>query len=58
VTDTGIDMYLYSSFNFGARRGWVINATHWRQYPWERDQVPILKESEWATGTFGGAEKI
>jgi hypothetical protein len=32
----GVDVELYSFFNFGARRGWVINATLRPLYPRER----------------------
>jgi len=24
--------------------GWVVNATHWPLYPWEKDLVPTVQE--------------
>jgi len=32
----GADVWLYSSFNLGARWGWVVNVTPWSLYPRER----------------------
>jgi hypothetical protein len=39
---TGVEIYLYCSFNLGARWGWVVNAKPHLLYPWERDLVPIV----------------
>ena len=36
------EVYLYSFFNFGARRRKVVNATARPLYLQERDPVPIL----------------
>jgi len=35
-----VDVYLYSSFSLGTRRGWVVNAMPWPLYP-GKDPVPI-----------------
>jgi hypothetical protein len=46
-------------FNFGARWGWVINATPLPHYPWERYPIPILQETGWAPGlVWTGAENL
>jgi len=37
----GVEVYLYSFFNFGARWWWVVNTTPRPLYPQERDPVPI-----------------
>lgn len=29
---------------------WVVNATPWVSFFWERDSVPIAQEAEWASG--------
>jgi hypothetical protein len=42
--------YLYSFFNLGAKRGWVVNATPSPLYSRERDELPITQESGWAQG--------
>jgi len=36
----GVEVQLYSSFNLGARWGWVVNTTPRPLYPWERDPIP------------------
>ena len=38
----GVEVYLYCSFDFGARWGWVANATPRPLYPRERDPIPIV----------------
>jgi hypothetical protein len=38
----GVEVQLYSFFNLGARCGWVVNATPWVFYHWERDPAPIV----------------
>ena len=45
---TGVAVWLYSLFNLGARRAWVVDATPWQLYPRERDPVPIVQEAGWA----------
>jgi hypothetical protein len=46
-------------FNFGARWGWVINATPRPFYPRERDPVPIVQEAVRASGpVWTGAENL
>jgi len=35
--------YLYSFFYLGARCARVVNTTSWPLYPWERDQIPIVR---------------
>ena len=36
---------------------WVVNATPWSLYPWEKDLVPILQEAGWApVPVWNGAE--
>jgi hypothetical protein len=30
--------------------GWMGNATPWKLYPQEREQVPIVQEAGWAPG--------
>jgi hypothetical protein len=37
----GVEVQLYSFFNFGARWGWVVNATPGRATP-GKDPVPIV----------------
>ena len=37
----GVEVYIYSFFNLGAKWGWVVNATSRPLYPQERDPVPI-----------------
>jgi hypothetical protein len=37
----GEEVYLYSFFNLGAIRGWVVNATLLQLNHGERDPVPI-----------------
>jgi len=34
----------------GSEWGWVINATHWPLYCWERYPIPIVQEAGWAPG--------
>jgi hypothetical protein len=38
--------------------GWVVNAIPRPLYPWERDQVPIVQEAEWAEGRSEQVRKI
>ena len=39
--------------------GWMVNATPWPLFPWERDPVLILQESGWAPGpVWTGAESV
>jgi hypothetical protein len=55
----GVEVYLYSFFNLGARWGWVVNATPWPLYPRERDPVPIIQEDVCAPGpVWTGAEYL
>jgi hypothetical protein len=42
----GVEVYLNSFFNLGARWGWVVNATPQPLYRQERDPVPIVEEAE------------
>jgi len=46
----GLEVYLYSFFNLSTRWRWVVNATPWPLYPWERDPVPIGHEAGWPLG--------
>ena len=39
---------LYSLFNLGARKGWVVNATPLPLYPRERAPLPTVEEVVWA----------
>ena len=39
---SGVQVELYSFFNLGLRRGWVVNATLRSLYPREKDLVPIV----------------
>jgi hypothetical protein len=39
---SGVQVELYSFFNLGLRRGWVVNATPRPLYPREKDLVPIV----------------
>ena len=45
-----VELWLYSFFNLGARRGGWSTPRSRLLYPWERDPVPIVQEIEWATG--------
>jgi len=29
---------------------WVVSATPWVSFFWERDSVPVVQEAEWAPG--------
>jgi hypothetical protein len=40
----GVEVWLYFSFNIGAKWGWVVNATPGRLTP-EKDPVPIVQEA-------------
>jgi hypothetical protein len=44
----GLDVRVYSFFNFGTRWGSVVNATLRPLYPQERDPVPLVQEGGWA----------
>jgi hypothetical protein len=46
----GVEVYLYSFFNLGARLRWVVNATPRLLYPREGDPVPIIWEAGWTPG--------
>jgi len=35
-TESGVEVYLYSFFNLGARWEWLVKATPRPLYPWER----------------------
>jgi len=39
----GIEVYLYSFLNIGARRGWVVEATPQPIYPREKPRYPLYK---------------
>jgi hypothetical protein len=55
----GVEVQMYSFFELGARWGWLVNATTRPLLPREIDQVHILQESEWATGTvWTGAKHL
>jgi hypothetical protein len=41
-TKRGNRLKLYYFFNLGAIKGWVVDATPWPIYPWERDPVPFV----------------
>jgi hypothetical protein len=38
--------------------GWVVNATPWLLYPWERDPVPTVQEAGWTQGQYGQEQTI
>ena len=53
------EVQLYSFFNLGARRGWVVNATPQTFYPWGRHPVPTVQEAGRAPATvWTGAENL
>ena len=55
----GVAVYLYSFFNLGTRRGWVVNATPRPFYPLKRDPVPIIYEDVLApVSGWKGAENL
>ena len=55
IDETSIEL---SSW-FGARRGWVVNATPRPLYSWERAQVLILQEGGWDPGPiWTGVENL
>jgi hypothetical protein len=39
----GAEVQLYSSFNLGARWGWVVKATTWPLYPGKEIRYPLYK---------------
>jgi hypothetical protein len=44
---------------FSARSGWVVNATHWPLYPWERDLIPTVQEVGWdSRPVWTGSENL
>jgi len=49
---------LYSFFDFVTRWGWVVTATAWLLYPWERDPVAIVQVAGWAMGWPGRVQII
>ena len=52
---TAAVLFVYLS----ARWGWVVNATFWPLYPWERDAVQTGQEARWASGlVWTGAENL
>ena len=53
-----ICMYVCSP-TLGSGGWWVINATHWPLYSWERYPVPIVEEAGLAPGpVWTGAENL
>ena len=59
LRNTGVEVLLYSFFNLGTRRGWVVNSAPRPLYPWEREPLPIAQEAGWAPGpVWKGVEKI
>ena len=46
----GLEIWLYSFFNLGARWEWVVTATPRPLYPRDRDPVSIAQEAVWAPG--------
>ena len=55
----GVEVQLYSFFDLGARRGWVINATPRPLYFRQRHQEPNVQEARWAPGTvWTGVENL
>jgi hypothetical protein len=55
----GVDVELYSFFNFSTKLGWVVTATPRQLYHQERDLVPIVQEVGWASGlVWIGAENL
>jgi len=45
-----LEVYLYSFFNFDARKGCVVTATPLSLYLREGDSVPIIQKAGWAPG--------
>jgi len=41
-THRGVEVYLQSFFNFGARSVWVVNAAPWPLYPLERPDTHCI----------------
>jgi len=41
----GVEVQLYSFFNFDTMWGWVVNATPWPFYTQERELVPMVQEA-------------
>jgi hypothetical protein len=53
----GVEVQLYSFFNFGARWGWVVNAKPRPLYPGKRGPVNTVPEAGWAAAlVWTGAE--
>ena len=54
----GVQVQLYSSFNLGARWGWMVN-TMPQPLNAGKDLVPIVQEAGWALGSiWTGAENL
>jgi hypothetical protein len=49
----GLEVWLYSFFNFSTRWRWVVNATLWPLYPWERDP-----STHWAGSWVGWSGQL
>jgi len=55
----GVDVYLYSFFNLGARCGWVVNVTPRPLFTTGKYPVPIVQEVGWAPWpVWTGAENL
>jgi len=54
-----VEVYLYSVFDLGTRRGWEVSVTPRPHLtPW-KDPVPIVQEAGWASGpVWMGAENL
>jgi hypothetical protein len=44
----GIEIYLYSFFNLGARWEQTVNTTPLPLHPREKDPIPIVQKAGWA----------
>jgi hypothetical protein len=56
--EEGIELYLYSFYNLGARWGWMVNSMPRPLYPRERDPVPFVWEVGLAPGPVWTDVKI
>jgi len=45
----GLEVLVYSSFNFGAEYCWLAKANHQALYQQESHGFPIIQETWWAT---------
>jgi len=54
----GVEVWLYSFFNFGTRWEWVVSTTPWPLYPGTETRCPFHRTLYGPQGRFGRVRKI